>query len=350
MTESKPVVKRETKNKIRVEFEDRTPWLQRMKAKIFNMYFFKNVVWAFVRYILLIGISYVVLYSFITKILNSFKSREDIQDVTVGMLSQYPTLNQYKYLITENRYFEALLNTFLISLVAAILQTLICSLVAYGFAKFKFRGNGLLFIFVMITLMVPHSTIQWSLQLHFTYDNFLGKIFQLVGSQETPSLINTFWPMILMCLTGLFYKNGLYIFMLRQFFKGVPDELEESAYVDGSGVFRTFFSIIIPLSVPMLITVFVFSFAWQWTDIFYSDLFFTVNFRSGPDAIKFVEDFASSVPSQLAEGGRWDGYESTYQPMIFGTAGLMIIAPLVLVYVFLQRYLVQGIERTGLVG
>jgi len=350
MTESKPVVKRETKNKIRVEFEDRTPWLQRMKAKIFNMYFLKNVVWGIVRYVLLIGISYVVLYSFIIKILNSFKSKEDIQDVTVGMLSQYPTLNQYRYLITENKYFEALLNTFLISLVAAILQTLICSLVAYGFAKFKFRGNGILFIFVMITLMVPHSTLQWSLQLHFTYDNFFGKLLQLFGAQETPSLINTFWPMVLMCLTGLFYKNGLYIFMLRQFFKGVPDELEESAYVDGSGVFRTFFSIIIPLSIPMLVTVFVFAFAWQWTDVFYSDLFFTVNFRSGEDAIKFVEDFASSVPEQLRDGGRWDGFESTYQPMVFGTAGLMIIAPLVLVYVFLQRYLVQGIERTGLVG
>ena len=350
MTESKTVVKRETKNKIRVEFEDRTPWLTRMKTKIFNMYFLKNVVWGIVRYVLLIGISYVVLYSFIIKILNSFKSAEDVQDVTVGMLSQYPTLDQYKYLIKENGYFPALLNTLLLSLAAALVQTLVCSLVAYGLAKFKFKGNGILFILVLVTLMIPHSTLKWSLSLHFTYNDMFGKLLNLLGLREGVALINTFWPMVLMCITGLYYKNGLYIFMLRQFFKGVPDELEESAYVDGSGVFRTFFSIILPLSVPMLVTVFVFSFAWQWTDIFYTDLFFTTSYKASEGAIKFLEDVADSVPPTLMGDGRWDGYEESYQYMVFGTAGLMIIAPLVVVYVFLQRYLVQGIERTGLVG
>ncbi|MBQ9120967.1 MAG: carbohydrate ABC transporter permease [Clostridia bacterium] len=349
MTESKTVVKKESKNKIRVEF-DRTPWLVRMKTKIFNMYFLKNVVWGIVRYVLLIGISYVVLYPFITWILDSFKSAEDVQDVTVGMLSQYPTFDQYKYIVTENGFFQVMLNTLVLSLLVAVIQTLVCSLIAYGLAKFKFKGSGLLFVIVLVTLMIPHATLERSLFLHFTYDNIFGKLFNLLGLREGVSLINTFWPTVLMCVTGLYYKNGLYIFMLRQFFKGVPDELEESAYVDGSGVFRTFFSIILPLSIPMLVTVFVFSFAWQWTDTFYTDLFFTLSFKSGSDAIKFLADIAYTVPTTLADGGRWDGYEDKYVFMVQGTSGLMIIAPLVIVYVFLQRYLVQGIERTGLVG
>ena len=156
--------------------------------------------------------------------------------------------------------------------------------------------------------------------------------------------------MILMSLGGLAFKNGLYIFLLRQFFRGIPDELEESAYIDGCGTFHTFFRIILPLSVPMLITVFLFSFCWQWTDTFYTELFFTASFMQSDKAIKFLKTVADSVPPTLMGDGRWDGYESSYQYMVFGTAGLMIIAPLVIVYVFLQRYLVQGIERTGLVG
>ena len=78
---------------------------------------------------------------------------------------------------------------------------------------------------------------------------------------------------MLLSLGGLAFKNGLYIFLLRQFFRGIPDELEESSYVDGYGVFKTFFHIILPLSVPMLITVFILSFSWQWTDIFYINSF-----------------------------------------------------------------------------
>ena len=76
-------------------------------------------------------------------------------------------------------------------------------------------------------------------------------------------------------MTGLAFKNGLYIFMLRQFFNGVPDALEESAYIDGSGTFRTFLTIILPLSIPMMVTVFLFAFCWQWTDDFYTEMFFT---------------------------------------------------------------------------
>ena len=132
--------------------------------------------------------------------------------------------------------------------------------------------------------------------------------------------------------------------MMRQFFKGVPDELEESAYVDGSGTFRTFFSIIIPLSVPMMITIFLFSFSWQWTDNFYTKIFFMIDL----DKMYLMPDLLSKIPPSLT----YENFagKTLYENVVRNTAAIMIIFPLVIMYLFCQKYLVQGIERSGLVG
>ncbi len=144
-----------------------------------------------------------------------------------------------------------------------------------------------------------------------------------------------------MSATGIAYKNGLFIFLLRQFFRGIPDELEESAYLDGSGVFRTFFSIIIPLSGTMLITVFMFSFCWQWTDNFYTDMFYT---SGGPH---LLPDIINNIPKSLNVdyAGR-----DLYTAAINNTAGILILIPLIIMYLFGQKYIVQGIERSGITG
>ena len=147
----------------------------------------------------------------------------------------------------------------------------------------------------------------------------------------------------MLSLGGLGFKNGLYIFLLRQFFRGVPDELEESAYIDGSGTFRTFLQIILPLSVPMLITVFLFSFSWQWTDNFYVNLFYSAN---NPTVL--MPDLLT-VPLSLATPGTFAG-KALYDSAIVNTAGLMIILPLIVMYIFCQNFLVQGIERSGITG
>jgi len=131
--------------------------------------------------------------------------------------------------------------------------------------------------------------------------------------------------------------------MMRQFFKGVPDELEEAAYVDGAGVFRTFFTIIIPLSIPMMVTVFLFAFTWQWTDEFYVNLFTT---EAGPHLIPRIVQIPRSLmlhPLATQAG-------TMYQSAIRNTCGLLIIAPIVLVYLVGQRFLIQGIERSGITG
>ncbi len=396
--ENKPVVKKESKNKIRIEF-DRTPLKERLKAKFLNFYFLGNVVYWIFRLVLMIGISYIVLFPFFSKIAGSFMGAQDFVDVTVRLIPKNFSLDIYRAIIEEMDYWAAFQNTFFLSLSCAVLQTFICAFIGYGFAKFKFKGRNLIFMLVMLTMVIPHPTLQFSMFMRFQYFDFLGIIKLLNGggieffghnikelgpgvaaffekidvidkdvinmgkytiirrgvemtaykismavTQDGISLINTYSPLLLLSITGLAFKNGLYIFMLRQFFRGIPDELEESAYMDGSGVVRTFFQIILPLSVPMLITVFLFSFCWQWMDDFYANLFFTdtdtnmlvklINAPTPKSLVKIMEEYPAS--------------RNLYSTAIRNTTGIMIIFPLVILYSFCQKFLVQGIEQSGL--
>ena len=386
--EKKPVIKRESKNKIRVDF-DRSPLKDRLKAKIFNFYFLSRIViWIF-RMVLMIGISYIVLFPFLTKIAGSFMAAEDFMDVTVRLIPKHFTLDIYKGIITELGYVEALGNTFLLSFSTAIIQTFICCLIGYGFAKFKFKGRNLLFMLVMVTMIVPHQTLQLSMYMEFRYFDLFGIVKLLKGggieifgfnfkdisegaasffenlnvlppeikwgyfedakgigdykvrmelTEAGINLCNTYAPLYLLSLCGLAFKNGLYIFLLRQFFRGIPDELEESAYMDGSGTFRTFLQIILPLSVPMMITVFLFSFCWQWTDDFYSGLLLG---SSAKGLLVNIIDIPSSLKLDFEA-------VELYNSAIRNTCGLLIILPLVILYAFCQRFLVQGIEHSGI--
>lgn len=369
----KPKIRKESKNKIRVEFE-RTPLKDRLKARYLNFNFVKKVVWTIVKYILLIGIAYIVLFPFFSRISASFMAKADFTDSTVKLIPKHYTLEIYKEIWVEQNYVKAFVNSFTLSFVTALIQTFICSFIAYGFAKFKFKGNKLLFALVLLTLIIPHRTLATAMQSVFkNFDifgifgflrgggiNILG-IFKynneaLSGINVLPSTwktvtsggintLNTYWPFIILSLTGLAFKNGLYVFLLRQFFMGVPDELEESAYIDGSGVFRTFFTIILPLSIPMMITVFLFAFSWCWTDDFYTTgtMFF---YSTAKAPYLLTTDIGRQVPNTLKDSNF--AASAMYEGAVKNTGGLMIIAPLVIMYLFCQKFLVQGIERSGL--
>ena len=345
---STPVVAKETKNRIVVDYEGKLSFKERMlkKLKTSNTWIKMGV--NFIRFILMLGVSFVILYPFAARIAGSFMTKEDVIDSTISLIPKHPTLEIYKYISIENHYFEALLNTFLLSFICAIIQMLVACLVGYGLAKFKFKGNKLVMAMVIVAMVIPHGALKLSLLQHFTrFDimkvlawNYKGPIELIMG--EPLELSNTFWPLIILSVFGLAFKNGLYIYLMRQFFKGVPDELEESAYVDGSGIFRTFFQTILPLAVPMMVTVFLFSFSWQWTDEFYTSLFFLSNINK----VYLMPDIYLVPPSlETTYAGA-----ALYHNVVQNTGGLMIIAPLVIVYLFGQKYLVQGIERSGLVG
>ena len=368
--DSRPKVRKETKNKIKVDFE-RTSFKERFKAKYLTLHFATKVLWAIIRYILLVGIAFVVLYPFFAKISASVMAYTDHTDSMVNLIPKHFTLDIYKAIFVEQEYMRAFGNTFMLSFSTAIIQTFVCSFVAYGFAKFKFKGNKLFFAIVILTMIIPHRTLASAMK--FTFSNFdIFGIFKLLSGGELSifgfkftspitflndidsnifktsgvDLMNSYWPFMLLSFFGLAFKNGLYIFLLRQFFMGVPDELEESAYIDGSGVFHTFFTIILPISVPMMITVFLFAFSWQWTDIFYASgsMFFP---ESAKAPYMLTTDIGFVMPTSL-DGQQYSSMQQQWQSAVKNTGGLMTIAPLVIVYLFGQKYLVQGIERSGL--
>ena len=348
-----PVIMKETKNKISVDYEGKLTVKERLKKKLSESNTWITAGVNVMKFILMLGISFVIIYPFIARIAGSFMTYEDVIDSTVAIIPKNPTLEIYKAIIAENHYFEALLNTVLISVICAFIQMLVSCFIGYGIAKFKFKGNKLIMALVVFTMIVPHNALSLSMKMHFArFDLFnvitwgnKGLIELIFG--KTLALTDSFTPYILMSLGGLAFKNGLYIYLMRQFFKGVPDELEESAYVDGSGVFRTFFQIIIPLSVPMMITIFLFSFSWQWTDEFYASVFLPARVGS-PQKVYMMPDVYQNIPLILKKESKAGA--DIYHNVIQNTGGMMIIMPLIVMYLFCQKYLVQGIERSGLVG
>ena len=362
---TQPQITRESKNKIRVEFE-RTALKERLKAKYLSAFFFKRVAWYMFRLLLLIGIAFVVLQPFYTMITRSLMAPIDFIDSTVVNVPRNFSGGIYKAVIKDLHYFKVFFCTLLLSLSTALIQTFTCCLVGYGLSKFKFRGNKAVFFAVVLTLVIPHGTLQSAIFYRFRYFDILGifKFFsggtvtgigaldsifskiKILPFAQGIKLTETFVPLIILSITCLAFKNGLYIFMLRQFFSGVPDELEESAYLDGANTFRTFIQVILPLSVPMLITVFLFAFCWQWTDDFYLPLFYTT---SSPPFMNYLGLILP--PASLAyDYTHVTGSSGAYKKAMQYGCGIMACGPLIVLYLFCQRYLVQGIERSGIVG
>ncbi len=371
----------------RIKSQEKTPFLLRLRYKYLTLYFAKKLLWSLFRFVLLVGISYIILFPYISKIAGSFMSRDDFTNTMVKLIPMSPTLDTYKAIITDNRYFEALFNTTVLSVLCGISQTLICSIVGYGFAKFKFKFKKIIFVCVIFTMIVPHETIQLSMFMKFRYFDIwgiyggisnlftnLGDIFShpdgmaagyaaleqgFIDTGVDPNffdvlfsnsagdvhamgnMLNSYWPFAILSLTGLAFKNGLFIYIMRQYFNGVPDELEEAAYVDGAGVIKTFVRIILPMAVPMMVTIFMFSFSWQWSDTFYTGLFFTST-KSAillPNIVKIPTSLDTNYVAQL-----------TYETAIRNTCGILILLPLVIIYMFAQRTLIEGVERSGITG
>lgn len=338
-----------TKRGVKMNFEGKIPFRQRLIMRLTSSSFWIDRVWYLFRFILMVGISFVILYPFLNKLLTSIWPLSDFSNTQVNLIPTRVSFDIYVKLAQYWHYLSILRNTLILSTLTALLQTFVTCMIGYGLAKFRFKGNKLIMVLVIVTMAIPHRTLSLSLFQHFgEFDLFAiqatnGRgLFELITG-NTIRLTNTYWPFAILSATGLAFKNGLYIFMMRQFFHGVPDELEESAYVDGSGTFRTFFQIILPLSIPMMITIFLFAFSWQWTDSFYTNLFF-----SSGDGIGLMPDLLQSPPPALQPNSF--AIRVPYFEAVKNAGGLMIIAPLIVVFLFCQRYLVQGIERSGIVG
>lgn len=293
-------------------------------------------IWKLMRFVLLVGLSFMILYTVFVKFSASLKSTADMMDSTVVFIPKNPTLQNYKIVLNSVNYMLTLLMTVLFCLVQSLLQLASCSLVAYGIARFKFKGHKLLFGMAVLTLIIPPQIILLPLYIRF---HFFGitNIFQFSGIFSGVDLINTYWPFLLLSGTALGFKNGLYIYLLRQHFKNMPMALEEAAYIDGCGPFRTFLRIMLPGSVPMLVTVFLFSFVWQWNDTVYSGIFF-------PEIPTLANKLYGMVFTTMGAG------TTLMSAVLESPKFFLLITPIVILYLFTQKLFVQSISRSGIVG
>jgi multiple sugar transport system permease protein len=295
----------------------------------------KNIATGVLIYGLLILLVYVIIFPFIAKISASFMSWNDMFDRTVTLIPREPTLENYASVIRVTGYVKALGGSLLVSTIAAFAQTFVCAMTGYALAKLKGKLAAIVMFIVILTILIPPQVILVPLFLKFRFFDILGVFNLLTG--RTLNLIDSVAPMTVLSVAGLGLKNGLFIFVMRQFFKGVPEELEEAALIDGYGIFRSYLRIVLPISIPMLITIFILSFSWQWTDTFYSSIFFS--------SFPVVARTTFIMPSL---GG---AHETAYHAnTLLHTGALMAIAPIIVLFVVAQKWLVTGIERSGIVG
>lgn len=301
--------------------------------------------WSIVRGVIIIGICFTILQPLFVKLSVSFMSERDLYDSSVQYVPNHFTLDNYKMAVKGMDYWRSLLRTAGLSAGVAFLQLCSCMLTAYGFARFRFPFKKLLFGCVILTLIVPPQIIMLPLFMHFRFFDIFGIFHVLTGGPV--SLLDSYWPFIIQAVTCTGFKNGLFIYMLRQFFKGMPRELEEAAFVDGCSKLKTFIRIIVPSAVPMMVTIFLFGFVWQWTDSFYTSLYLkTANVI--PVAL---DSLAASVYNEYGNfGGSMNFISPGFVSMMNNTGTILAIVPLLILYLICQKYFVEGIERSGIVG
>jgi len=319
-------------------------------GNISSGYFLKKAVseaaYKFFRAILLLGLCFLILQPLLDKLSVSFMEQQDLYDGTVISIPRHFTLENYRLAGTLLNYWPSLFQTMLILAVSAVLQVSACALAGYGFARFKFPLKRFWFICVILTIIVPPQIILSSLYLNFRFFDIFGLIRLISG--KPANLLNSFAGYWLLHATGMGLKSGLYIFILREYFRGIPKELEEAAWVDGCGRVKTFVRIMLPDAAPMLTSCFLFSFVWQWTDAQYSTMFLRAN--------KILSIGLGGLQDRLAQ---WWGHANagtgahTEAPLaviqaIFATGMIMFIVPLVLLYLVAQRAFVESLSQTGI--
>ena len=309
-------------------------------------------IWGILRTILLLGLAFVILFPLISKVSNSLKPAQEVFDTTVVFIPKSPTFDNYLTVIREMNYFRVLGNTVLHSFYLAAIQTVVCTLVAYGFARFKFPGRGILFALVIVTVVIPPQAIAFPLRVHFQYFSPQSLLWISPETINVPhwNLMDPKYPvpipLLLLSITGVAFKNGLFIFLLRQHFKNIPKELEEAAFIDGASYFKTFYKVMLPGALPLMMTVFLFSFVWTYNDDFY---WRTLQTNANVMSL-VVPNIATRIMNAMQQGSESSSAATLVKEVYKQAAVMLHILPLVVLYIFTQRFFVQSIERSGLVG
>jgi|RhiMethySRZTD1v2_1073278.scaffolds.fasta_scaffold203012_2 ABC-type glycerol-3-phosphate transport system permease component len=264
-------------------------------------------------YGLLIAVSTFMMLPFIWMVSTSLKPADEIFTIPPIIISSHSTLNAYKYLQEQYNILGIVKNTFVIAFSATILRLFFCALGGYGFAKFKFPGQGFLFAFLLGTMVIPSAVT-------------LVPIYIIMRNLKW---IDTFWPLI---IPGA--ANAFGIFFMRQYIMSVSNELMDAARIDGAGEFTIFWRIILPIVAPGLTSLGLIFFMGSWND-FLGPLIY----------LKSPEHFTLPliIRSLVGPVGR-----TVYDVQM--AASVISLIPLLIIFLIFQRRFVEGITAGAIKG
>ena len=301
------------------------------------------------RTLILIGLSFVIVLPIFEKVSAAVRHFSDITNPNVIWIPETYSWFNINFAIELLDYEHTIFNTLFISIGCTLLQIFSTSLAGYAFARLKFKGRDILFYLTLLTLVVPNEALDRSRTLFLGAYSFFGV-----------KLIGNIFSMFILSLFGQGIRSAIFVFLFRQFFKGVPIELEESAQVDGAGVIRTFWSVMLPNARGAIVTVSLFSFVWQWNDYYFGQLLnytedtmplLGVKLGAGSEKIKTI------IGTWIAEGREAikgisveDSSDPLFVSLVTNTGALLMMLPLLIGYFFVQKQFVESIERTGITG
>ena len=245
--------------------------------------------------------------------MGAFKAESELFRVPFKWLPDKFILDNFSNTFQSIPFMRYLKNTMIIVAFNIVGSLLSCSLVAYGFSRLRWPGRDKVFILVLITMILPYQVTLVPLFLMFTKIKWIG----------------TFLPLIVPC----FFGNPFFIFLLRQFFTGIPQDISEAARIDGASEFTIFSRLILPMAKPALTTVALFAFIRSWND-FLGPLVFL-----GRDELYTLSLAASMLKSNLDPN--WS---------VLLALGTVMILPVLLIFFVMQKYFIQGIAMSGIKG
>jgi multiple sugar transport system permease protein len=246
-------------------------------------------------------------------LLGSFKEQSEFLRTPPTWIPGNPTLENYQRLLDRLDFPRYFFNSILVAGVVTAANLVFAPMLGYALAKLRFRGKGLLMALVLSTLMLPAAAT-------------LVPLFVLMSKLE---LVNTYPGLFLPFLAGAFG-----VFLTRQFFLGLPDELLEAARIDGAGEFRIFFTIAMPLAAPVLATLGILTFLGSWNGFVYPLVMAT-----SPEMYTLPVALATFAIGQ---------FQAEYGMLMAGS--VILVVPVLIVFVLMQRWITEGIATTGLKG
>ncbi|MFK7695631.1 carbohydrate ABC transporter permease [Paenibacillus sp. HJGM_3] len=286
----------------------------------------KGLLFRLFLYLLLIDIAYIYLNPILYMITTMVKNAGDLIDPSVSWVPRQVFTGTLKDAWAKLHYPKWFSISLTLSVSVAVLQTFSCAVAGYAFARLDFPFKNFWFVCLLLTFVVPQQVL------------ILPEL--LAASQL--HIMKTYYPIIAPALFGHGLKGALFVIIYRQFFSTQPKELEEAARIDGAGVFRVFLRVMLPLSRPAILVVFLFSFVWTWND-YYTPSMFLLGAKDVPLSMG-VSQINAAITQQAAQTG-----PSLFDEPLKMAGSFLIILPPLILYLFAQRWFVESVERTGLV-